>query len=225
MHLIQSQQLTMTSREIAELVGKQHRHVLRDIRALKDSLGDLFGGYVQEWTHPQNGQNYEEFVVERDTCMTLMLGYDAVARLKVVIRWQELEAQQAPKLPSNYREALVALIEAEDAKQALAIERDHAIATKAEIGSRREATAMNTASVAVRKANSLERQLDKAKDYCTVKRMSMIHHGQPFDWRALKSASAEMGIAPIDVFDQNYGTVKAYHAAVWLEVYGLEISQ
>lgn len=32
-----------------------------------------------------------------------------------------------------------------------------------------------------------------------------------------------MGVAPIDVFDQNYGTVKAYHASVWREAYAVEI--
>lgn len=28
------QQLTMTSRELAELTGKEHKHVMRDIRTL-----------------------------------------------------------------------------------------------------------------------------------------------------------------------------------------------
>ena len=93
--------------------------------------------------------------------------------------------------------------------------------TKAQIGARREATAMNTASQAVKKVHQLEVQLDKSKQYATVKRMEMLHHGQPFNWRLLKSAAAEMGIPAIDVFDANYGTVKAYHADVWREVYAV----
>lgn len=95
--------------------------------------------------------------------------------------------------------------------------------TKAEIGSRREATAMNTASQAVRKANALALDLDRAKSYATVKRMSALYHGQPFEWRLLKRTGIEMGIASIDIFDANYGTVKAYHADVWREAYALEI--
>ena len=86
--------LTMSSREIAELTSKEHKHVMRDIRVLKEQLKDLFDGVVQQWTHPQNGQNYEEFRLSKDTCLTLLLGYDAVARMKVVKRWQELEEKE-----------------------------------------------------------------------------------------------------------------------------------
>lgn len=89
--------LTMTSREIASLVGKEHYHVMRDIRALRTQLGALFSGSIQEWRHPQNGQTYEEFALSKDTCLTLLLGYDPVARMKVVKRWQELEAGRVPQ--------------------------------------------------------------------------------------------------------------------------------
>lgn len=232
MQLIQSQQLTMSSREIADLLSVRHDSVKRTIERLAKPKVDDEGVPVQppaiqlpplvEVKNHLSQTVLEYLVCKRDS-------YVVVAQLspeftaKLVDRWQELESQQAPKLPTTYRDALVALIAAEDAKEQALLERDTAVATKAEIGSRREATAMNTASQAVKKASTLEQQLDRSKEYCTVKRMSMIHHGQPFDWRTLKAASAEMGINPVDVFDQNYGTVKAYHADVWREVYGLEI--
>lgn len=91
--------LMMSSRQIAEETGKEHFHVMRDLRALKNQLGPMFKGSIQNWIHPQNGQSYEEFLIDKDTCLTLLLGYDAVARMKVVKRWQELEAQAAPTLP------------------------------------------------------------------------------------------------------------------------------
>lgn len=95
--------------------------------------------------------------------------------------------------------------------------------TKAEIGSRREATAMNTASQAVKTVNSLKIVLDQSQQYATVKRMEMLFHGQQFNWRLLKRTAIEMGIPPKDVFDANYGKVNAYHADVWREAYALDI--
>ena len=86
--------LTMSSRDMAELTGKDHFHVMRDLRALHGQLGALFGGSIQPWIHPQNGQTYDEYLLDKDTSLTLLLGYDPVARMKVVKRWQELEAQQ-----------------------------------------------------------------------------------------------------------------------------------
>jgi phage anti-repressor protein len=97
--------------------------------------------------------------------------------------------------------------------------------TKAEIGSRREATAMNTASQAVKLVHKLEVQLDQSKQYATVKRMEMLYHGQRFNWRILRSVGDQMGIPAIDVFDANYGTVKAYHADVWREAFAVDIEQ
>lgn len=142
-----------------------------------------------------------------------MAGYSTRYRLAIIDRWLELESKTAPR---TYIQALQALIESEQAKEL-------AIATKAEIGSRREATAMNTASQAVKKVKALEIQLDKAKGYCTIKRAEMLYHGQKFNWISLKSACSELGISSIDVFDANYGTVKAYPIEAWLEAYALNM--
>ena len=107
--------ITMSSRELADLTGKDHFHVMRDLRAMHGQLGAMFGGSIQKWIHPQNGQTYDEYLLDKDTSLTLLLGYDAVARMKVVKRWQELEAQQGPKLPQTMAQAL--RLAAEQAEQ------------------------------------------------------------------------------------------------------------
>ena len=98
--------LTMSSRDIAELTGKDHRHVLRDLDVLRGQLGDMFAGSAQTWTHPQNSQRYPEYVLDKDTTLCLVAGYDALVRMRIIKRWQELEAQQAPKLPQTMAQAL-----------------------------------------------------------------------------------------------------------------------
>lgn len=94
--------------------------------------------------------------------------------------------------------------------------------TKAEIGSRREATAMATASAATRRANELQLMLDKTGQYASVKRMEK-HYKREFPWRPLKKASEEMGLPAVKVPDANYEEVNTYHADVWMAVYGVEI--
>lgn len=258
--------LTMSSREIAELCGKRHDNVMRDIRKMLSELypdgvssdqrkpidvdeyhrsdrtqykflteGTIsafmeFGksnlptvaSFEASYTDPQNGQIYPEFRLPKRETLVLIAGYSVTLRARIIDRWQELEAQASP-VPTSFAAALRLAAEQAERMEMLALERDHAVATKAHIGERREATAMNTASQAVKRANKLAVELDRSKQYATVKRMEMAYHGQQFNWRLLKSAATEMGVPAIDVFDANYGTVKAYHADVWREAYAIEI--
>lgn len=216
--------MTMSSHEIAELTGKRHDHVMRDIRAM---LAELHGeggipSFEDTHTNPQNGQTYPVFNLPKRESLILVSGYNVQMRASIIDRWQELEAKPVSNviaLPNFSNPALAARAWAEQFEARIAAE-----AKKAEIGSRREATAMNTASLAVKKANKLAIELDKSMQYATVKRMEMLYHGQSFNWRLLKSTAIQMNIPPTDVFDANYGTVKAYHADVWREAYALEIN-
>lgn len=121
-------QLTMTSREIAELTGKEHGNVMRDIRIMLDDLqASKLNPVCESTTYAGgNGQSYPQYELDRDTCLTLLLGYDAAARMRVVRRWQELEAAQSPKLPQTMAQALrlaadqAELLEQQQAQLALA---------------------------------------------------------------------------------------------------------
>ncbi|MGF6559033.1 phage antirepressor KilAC domain-containing protein [Erwinia aphidicola] len=98
--------LTMTSREIAELTGKQHAHVMRDIEVMLVQLNEPAEGYVQNWVHPQNGQQYREYALDREHTECLVTGYNAMLRMKVIKRLHELEGNQPPSLPQTLPEAL-----------------------------------------------------------------------------------------------------------------------
>lgn len=82
---------TMSSREIADLTGKRHDHVVRDIEKMLNDIGEglpKFGGtYINE----QNGQEYRCYNLPKNLTLNLVTGYRADMRLKIIDRWLELE--------------------------------------------------------------------------------------------------------------------------------------
>jgi len=102
-------------------------------------------------------------------------------------------------------------------------EKKEAERTKAEIGNRREATAMATASVATRKAKKLEILLDESLEWATVKRV-LISTGIEYKWQDLKKISKALDMTIKKVPDSNFKAVNSYHSSVWLEV-GVDISK
>ena len=113
---------TMSSREIAELCEKEHRHVLRDIDNLNETyekmgLPKVGQGY---YTTPNTGnQQYREYLLTKEQCIDLITGYRADLRIRINRRWQQLEQATAPRLPTTYLEALEALLASEKAKLTL----------------------------------------------------------------------------------------------------------
>lgn len=209
--------LTMTSVEIAELVESRHDSVKRTIERLV-SRGVI---ELPPMVEVKNviGQTVSHYDVDKRSSYIIVAQLSPEFTARLVDRWQELENEEkALAIPNFADPAAAARAWAEQYERAKIAER-----TKAEIGTRREATAMNTASQYSKKANKLQIELDRAKQYCSIKRMSMLYHGMDFDWRELKAASAEMGLPVLKVFDANYGTVNTYHADVWAEVYALSI--
>ena len=85
--------LTMSSLEIAELTGKRHDNVVRDIKAMFEQLGDSEGLLRSEdtYTHPQNGQKYKCYHLPKDETLCLVSGYNVHMRMAIIKRWQELE--------------------------------------------------------------------------------------------------------------------------------------
>lgn len=216
-------EVTMTSLELVQFINNQrdvgeaelqHRDFTAKVpKVLGLEVCEKFrASYVDSMNRTQSCFKFPK----REACLMAM-SYSYELQAKVYDRMTELE-QKSPKTALELAKEQVLLLEALEEKQK---QLTRAIETKAEIGSRREATAMNTASQAVKQVKALEIELDKSKDYCTVKRMEMLYHGQKFNWRMLKDMAANLQLPAIDVFDQNYGTVKAYHKDVWQETYAV----
>ena len=125
--------------------------------------------------------------------------------------------------PDDTPEAILAraVLVAQDTIRRIEAERDEAIRTKAEIGSRREATAMATASAAVRKAAALENELGRGRDYKSVKGIPWflevfidVPAAYSVAGRKLSELSRRLGYEIREVEDTRYGIVKAYHVDV-----------
>ena len=114
-------------------------------------------------------------------------------------------------------------IEEEKQKQIAIQERDHAIATKAEIGSRREATAMSTASKYKRKAEKLEALVDESQSFATIKKVQALTGGT-YDTYELRRYSKTNRLEIQKAEDANYGSVNSYHKDAWLAVYNINLS-
>ncbi len=81
----------MSSREIAELTGKRHDNVLRDIKILIEQ-GAIDRLSFEEISYKDSyGREQAAYELDFDATMTLVTGYNAVLRARVIRRWRELE--------------------------------------------------------------------------------------------------------------------------------------
>lgn len=92
---------TMSSVEIADLTGKRHDHVMRDIKVMLDELqtpAPNFGGsYLGA-----NRKQLPCFNLPRRECLILVSGYSVELRARIIDRWEELErSAQKPNIDLN----------------------------------------------------------------------------------------------------------------------------
>lgn len=211
----------MSSREIADLCQKRHDNVMQVIRDL--IAGQILTPEIQESKFEHRGNSYKCFLLnKRDSLVT-------VARLSpeftaaVVDRWQELEAAQF-KTPAQLTtlEILQMAMQAEQGRLQAIAERDHAIATKAQIGSKREATAMNTAAQAVREKKAIEAKLGRCINHASILAVQNAT-GASYAWHPLKAYCSKNGLPQVKAHDDRWGKVNTYPAQAWLAVYGVDI--
>ena len=82
---------TMSSREIADLTGKEHRNVLADIRNMLEKLKIDCADFSAQYKD-STGRSLPCFNLPKRETLILVSGYDIPMRARIVDRWQELES-------------------------------------------------------------------------------------------------------------------------------------
>lgn len=105
-----------SSLQIAESFGKEHNHVLRDIKVLLEGMpknGQTPMFYKTGYVHEQNGQTYPMYQMNRDGFSLLVMGFTGKTalewKLKYIAAFNEMERRikQPQMTPAALREAIL----------------------------------------------------------------------------------------------------------------------
>ena len=127
-------------------------------------------------------------------------------------------------VPKSYAEALRMYADEVEQRELMQKQRDEAIRTKAYISDKKTATAMNTASQKSREVEKLKRELDKSKEFASIK-AAEIRLKSKFDWKPLRNYCTSHELEMPKIFDANYGSVRTYPAEAWQAIYGVDLKE
>ena len=107
-NLVNTNIQTMSSKEIAELTGKEHFHVMRDCRKMFEELDipeETKSGFLERINGLGHTVSDKYYLLNKEESIILVSGYSVQMRAKIVRRWLELEnkaiQEATPKLLSN----------------------------------------------------------------------------------------------------------------------------
>lgn len=194
------------------------------MKKVPEVLGDNAGNFSGIYRDSRNREQACYIFPKREACLMAM-SYSYELQARVFDRMTELEGLTGRPKELTTLEILQIALESEQKRIEAEQERDHALATKAQIGSKREATAMAKASAAVREANRLRDELGRNSRHATVIAVEKAI-GTKFAKNAyvgLRAWGKANGVGAVDVVDERYGSVKAWPAGAWLAVYGIDL--
>ena len=101
-------QQTMTSLEIAELTGKQHKHVMEAIRKMEPAwvktCGSNFRLTSRTIVQPNGGtREVPCYQLTKTECLYIATKFNDEARARLVLRWQELEMAEVSRKMADVR--------------------------------------------------------------------------------------------------------------------------
>lgn len=100
---------TMTSLEIAEVTGREHKNVMRDIRNILEQGVNQLNFELVEYPD-KKGELRPCYNITKKGCLILASGYDALLREKIINRWEELETKERTggfAVPQTFSQALM----------------------------------------------------------------------------------------------------------------------
>lgn len=107
---------TMSSLLIAEITGKNHKDVMRDIRSILEQAEIDERRFALTYKDAAN-RDQPCYQLPRRECDLVVSGYSVKYRLAIIDRWQELEASQTFSVPKTMGEALRLAADLQDALQ------------------------------------------------------------------------------------------------------------
>ena len=168
-----------------------------------------------------SGQNRQMLIINESGLYSLILS-SKLPNAKKFKRWVTSEVLPEirktgsyTKAPKSFKEALFLAYKQQEKIEELE-------KTKAWIGNKREAQAMNTAIQKSKEVKKLQLALDLEMSYATVKKVEKAT-GRKYNWQNLKKYCESAGLCWNKAFDSNYGSVNSYPAEAWKNVYGVEI--
>jgi phage regulator Rha-like protein len=138
---VKGNDLKMSSREVAELTGKQHKHVMDDVRKMLNSLDLQSADFTADYTDAKN-RTYQCFNLPKRETLILVSGYSIELRAKIIDRWQELEKKTALAALPNFNDPIASArawadeVEAKQKAFAIIQEKDKLIIAVADLNIR-----------------------------------------------------------------------------------------
>ena len=176
---------------------------------------------------------FEAIAMTPDQCKLVAMRESKGVRRRVLARLNQLEDEKTGRPDLSTDEGKLLMIQDLATKQLalladnklITAQRDHAIATKAQIGDKKVATAMATASAKAREVKRLEHELGYSQHHATILQVES-KLGREFDFHPLRRWCNLNKVAPDTVPDKRYpGGVKAWPASAWMAEYGVDLAE
>ena len=100
---------TMTSLEIADVTGRNHKDVMRSIREMEEAWVKVNGRkFALVEYKDAKGEMRPCYSLSKTECLYIATKFNDEARAKLILRWEELETKEVSliKVPATFAEAL-----------------------------------------------------------------------------------------------------------------------